>query len=206
MRIIKMITCFFIINLCLIFVNSFAEEVDSTFNIYANNVKVGQEYILIIVDGEQDKIHLVDDDDSIRYIQQKTATTAALSFSGIKPAYFQIATAFVISEEGNVVKCTVLENTALNTLNLPNNIKVIEEEAFAGISAPEVNIPDGLTTICKKAFANSSTLKKIFIPSTVTKMEENIFYNSPNVVIYGYSGSIAEEYAEQNEILFISVN
>ena len=35
---------------------------------------------------------------------------------------------------------------------------------------------------------------------------KNIFYETPNVVIYGYSGTSAEKYAKNNNISFVELN
>ena len=151
-------------------------------------------------------MELADNDDSIVYIQQKAATDSTISFTDINPADFITATAFIISEEGVLVRCEVLENSSTNTITLPSAVKEIEEEAFAGISASVVKIPDGLTTIGQKAFANLPNLREIYIPASVTQIEENVFQNSPQVVVYGYPGSKAEEYARQNDIQFVSLD
>lgn len=176
-----------------------------SYEVSTDNAVVGQEYVLIIVDGEQERLELADQDERIRYIQQQSATSATLSFENIEPAAFEEATAFIISEEGVLVKCTLLENTAVSTIVLPAGTKVVEEEAFEGVSAAVIKLPDGLTTIRKRAFANCPGLQEVYIPRTVSTIEEDVFQNSPEVVIYGYPGSGAEEYASSNGIQFRSV-
>lgn len=192
-----------ILWICLIGGVSFAE---STFTISAETAIVGQEYVLIIVGGEQNALNLVDNDESILFIQQKKATSSTLSFQDVKPTEFEKATAFMISEEGVLVKCMPLEDIPETIIMIPSNVEVIEEEAFEGISAIAVKIPNGVITIRTKAFANCPNLKRIYIPKTVNLIEDDAFSNSPNIVIFGYNGSVAEQYAEQNEIRFVKID
>lgn len=176
------------------------------YTISADSAVIGQEYVLIIVGGERNTLQLVDNDSSILYIQQKSAVSSTISFLNVDPMDFETATAFVISEEGLLIKCEVLENTDVDVLILPAAIKEIEEEAFYGIHAKSVKLPDGLTAIRKRAFAGSSTLKDVYIPTSVILFEEEIFKDSPNVIIHGYSDSKAEEYARNNGIAFVAVD
>jgi Lysophospholipase len=63
------------------------------------------------------------------------------------------------------------------TLTLPEAVKTIEEEAFAGDSSlDEVVLPDGVESIGSRAFANSS-MKSINLPSSLTSIAEDAFEN-----------------------------
>lgn len=53
-------------------------------------------------------------------------------------------------------------------LQLPANLKAIEEEAFVGMwQVQQVNIPDGVTAIGKRAFADCTLLRLVIIPNSV---------------------------------------
>lgn len=202
----RVILWFFIVTACFGLICNSASAIGTGYTISAGSANIGQDYVLIIVSGERSELELIDYDDSIVYIQQKTAANSTITFTDVNPTVFETATAFIISEKGVLVKCEVLEDFSANTINLPSAIKEVEEEAFVGISASVVKIPDGLTAIRKRAFASSQNLREIFIPASVITIEENAFQDSPNVVIYGYSGSKAEEYARQNSIQFIGLD
>ena len=88
-----------------------------------------------------------------------------------------------------------------DTMKLPSQLKKIDSQAFYGdTSLDVVELPYGTETINSKAFAYSS-LKEIYIPSTVTYIADNAFDGAPDVVIYAPEGSYAKEYAETNDFL-----
>ncbi len=65
-----------------------------------------------------------------------------------------------------------------------------------------LQIPDGVTTIKDYHFGDCSGLKKLYIPSTVTEIDKNAFYNyNQDLVIYALSGSIGYYYAITNDII-----
>ena len=78
---------------------------------------------------------------------------------------------------------------------LPASTKTIGEEAFAGITAETVQIPDGCTSIGEGAFTGS-TLKAIEIPASVTTIGNNAF--PTGTVIFTPDGSEAATWAENN--------
>ena len=91
-------------------------------------------------------------------------------------------------------------------LNLPAMLTDIGDEAFMGdTSLDTVILPDSLKTIGDRAFANSS-INMIVIPESVNSISASAFSGSPNVIIYGISGSNAQRYANENEIPFVATD
>ena len=87
-----------------------------------------------------------------------------------------------------------------DTLTLPAAIKTIEEEAFCGDSSlDEVVLPEGATTIGKRAFADSS-LKRIDIPGTVTEIADDAFAGTTDLTIHAEAGTYAVDYARAHGI------
>lgn len=84
------------------------------------------------------------------------------------------------------------------------NITVIEEESFSEFDCLEkVIIPQSdITTIEKKAFKNTVNLKEIYIPSNVTDISSDAFYNCKNFTMYVEEGSYAEKFAVENNIKY----
>ena|GEM_PF-5723857 len=92
--------------------------------------------------------------------------------------------------------------TQLSDINIPGSLTVISSYTFRGCSAlKEIKIPSGITEIENSAFVNCRTLT-ITIPSSVVTIGKNVFSKNDFVVIYGESGSAAEEYAQQNGFKF----
>ena len=82
---------------------------------------------------------------------------------------------------------------------LPASLPVIEEEAFAGIDATTVVIPEGTESIGSRAFADCDALRYIVIPDGLSNIAEDTFDGS--LVIFVCSeGSSAAAYAENHGI------
>ena len=90
---------------------------------------------------------------------------------------------------------------------LPEAANVIEDEAFAGISAASVWIPDGCASIGAGAFKSCPNLEKVRIPASVTSIGAGAFLScGDSFTIYGVTGSAAEAYAAQNGFAFVALN
>ncbi len=95
----------------------------------------------------------------------------------------------------------------LKEVVLPKNLKTIDGWAFDTCqSIEEITIPDGTTTIGKSAFRLCTSLEKIIIPKSVTTIEEYAFIGDDILTIYGYTGSTAETYANENSIPFVALD
>ena len=89
---------------------------------------------------------------------------------------------------------------------LPAALISVEEEAFAGTRAERVEISENVVSIGPRAFADSESLTALVIPATVTSIDDTALAGSPNVTVYGESGSEAERFAEANGIPFVPAN
>lgn len=65
-----------------------------------------------------------------------------------------------------------------------------------------VVISDGITAIGENAFAECSNINAIYIPFSVTIIDNAAIAPNENLIIYSYYNTIAEEYAQQNNIDF----
>lgn len=69
-------------------------------------------------------------------------------------------------------------------LQLPANLKAIEEEAFVGMwQVQQVNIPEGVTAIGKRAFADCSLLRLVIIPNSVQTLADDAFSGCHPVIL-----------------------
>lgn len=103
-----------------------------------------------------------------------------------------------------VMLVSMATNAYAATFTLPSDLKTIEAEAFEGEKAMEkVVLPDGVTTIGSRAFADSS-LESINLPRSLTSIAADAFAESPNVVANVKSGSYALTYCEENNIPYVT--
>ena len=97
---------------------------------------------------------------------------------------------------GFVVRDAAFENAS--KLVLPGSLQRIESEAFAGAAADAVIIPEGVTEIGDRAFANSR-IKMVYIPGTLSPdgLGSEVFAGCNLQKVFGYTEEawqIAEMY------------
>lgn len=108
------------------------------------------------------------------------------------------------------------ECISLTDVNIPNNLTSIQYAVFAGCdSLTTVDIPESVTSIDGYAFYRTG-LKSIVIPETVTSIADYALGyggtdTEPRVpvegfTIYGYPGTAAETYANDNSFNFVALN
>ena len=97
--------------------------------------------------------------------------------------------------------------TALTKITIPDSVTTIGDGAFSCCySLTEIAIPDSVTTIGTYAFEHCIELTKITIPDSVTSIGYYAFvYCKRTLTIYGVKESTAENYAEENSIIFAEI-
>ncbi len=99
--------------------------------------------------------------------------------------------------------CNSLSNVTFNT----NSISILPRGLFYNCaSLDNVVIPSSVNTIKDLTFANCNSLKKIYIPTTVSVIDDTAFQHSDNVTIYGTIGSTAYHYAFDRGIPFVELS
>lgn len=92
---------------------------------------------------------------------------------------------------------------SLSSITIPTGISVIEYGTFyLCMSLNNVRIPENVTTIDCYAFGFCPKLGIIKMSNSVTYMNEDVFFESPIVTIYGFDGSYAQDYAISHSIPF----
>ena len=110
------------------------------------------------------------------------------------------------SEHSNTFRDTVVTvlPSANTVMTLPEALQAIDDEAFAGTSLVNIAIPDACKTIGRRAFAESASLRVVYIPATVTEIDPTAFEGCSDVLtIRGAAGSAAEAFALRQGIAFI---
>lgn len=88
---------------------------------------------------------------------------------------------------------------AQGVLAMPASLKIIDEEAFYGsTSIDKVTLPNGVTEIRSKAFANS-TISEIYLPDSLTYIADDAFENCNKVTARVVPDTFAEQYALSHE-------
>ena len=88
---------------------------------------------------------------------------------------------------------------------LPASLTIIEAEAFAGGAFTYVQLPEGVSVIRSRAFADCPSLSYIYIPEETGTIARDVFDGVTGLTILGHSGSYAEFYAQRNGIAFVAV-
>ncbi|MBQ2916657.1 MAG: leucine-rich repeat protein [Clostridia bacterium] len=97
-------------------------------------------------------------------------------------------------------------STSLEYVKLPDSLECIRQSSFNDCSFKSLVIPSTVTSIEYNAFGGCSLLEKIIIPNSVTGIEYNAFGGANSLTIYGYTGSYAEEYANNERRTFVTLN
>ena len=109
-------------------------------------------------------------------------------------------------------------NLAFNTwgsfekITLPSTVKSIGEECFNSYKPYLIELNDGLERVSKQAFICNFANQSVKIPASVTEIGEKAFGYSDsgkkakNFTIYGYRGTAAETYANENGFTFIPLD
>lgn len=114
-----------------------------------------------------------------------------------------------INQDENIMNNTLYSKNPdikIKVFNLPASLQIIEDEAFEGTSITNVNLPEKVTTIGARAFANISTLHFIQIPLSTSSIEKTAFQGSKNVTIIAFPNSFARIWAKNNHIPFTPLN
>ena len=113
--------------------------------------------------------------------------------------------------------------SSLTEIICPKGVTSIKDGTFNGCSTlTEISLPEGVISIGYLAFSSCTNLKSIKLPSTINSIEfgsigyeqywtgegynlSEHYHKLENFVIYGYSGTEAENYADERGFTFINL-
>lgn len=81
-----------------------------------------------------------------------------------------------------------------------NKLSYIGSDCFDGSSIVSVHLPEGLTNLYSRTFEDCHSLTEVYIPNSVSSIEDGCFTRAENVVIYCSAGSVAHQFAISNNI------
>jgi hypothetical protein len=91
----------------------------------------------------------------------------------------------------------------LTKITIPNSVKSIGDHAFGACShLTSVTLPNKISHIGNNLFSNCYDMTSITIPKSVTSIGYGAFYNCIDLTIHCTSGSVAEQYAKDNDIKY----
>ena len=100
-------------------------------------------------------------------------------------------------------ECRVLVHSD-SPLLLPQDVVRIEAEAFTQTSAQEIILPEGITAVGERAFADCENLILATLPATLESIDPTAFAGSDALTLLCAPGSAAEAFAaEQNIPVFL---
>lgn len=104
------------------------------------------------------------------------------------------------------ISISMFEQSGISSIKIPYNVSEIKNQAFRNCkNLTSVVIPDSVKTISKSAFENCTSLESAVIMQSVTSIDSSAFANCPNLIIYGYEDSYAQQYANENNIPFVII-
>ena len=87
---------------------------------------------------------------------------------------------------------------------LPTALTTIEQEAFVGGAFSCVKLPETVTTIGSRAFADCPNLAYIYIPEATTSIASDAFSGVTGLTVFGAEDSYAAFYAQRHGFTFIA--
>lgn len=153
--------------------NSWNQGVSSINHVVATTLKSGTvgSVTLKIKENALAGVYSVDAIATEMWQENETAGNAVLSCGSI-----------IISETGY-------------TLCLPASLDEIGEEALAGTSAEGIIVPDGVTCIGSRAFADCDMLITIELPASITSIADDAFSGDEKVTIFTQGEGYVSEWA-----------
>ena len=101
---------------------------------------------------------------------------------------------------------TFAQSGNLASVTLPASLEKIGYAVFCGTGLTEVSIPAGVTLIGGTAFTDCENLASVTIMNPTVEIYDDTFEGcASGLVIHGWAGSPADEYADQNNINFVAI-
>lgn len=136
--------------------------------------------------------------------KKSTMNDALIINDGIVVGCDSSATKVVIPQEVTKIASKAFENSKMEEIVFKcNSLQSIENNAFSHCHNLEiVELPKGLLHISEHAFEMCPSLRCVYIPDSVLNIDDHAFLLCSNLCIVGKKGSLANKYADENNIPF----
>ena len=111
----------------------------------------------------------------------------------------------ILSDNVVTIEGGLIYGTQVETLTIPKSIKTCAGgfgPLSQGYALKELIFEEGLEEIPAALAYGASSLERVIIPQTVTRIASDAFHTDNKFVIYGIPGSYAETYAKEHNIPF----
>lgn len=183
----------------------------------SQNLCVGDTVVLSCTvypfDTADKSVYFKTDNENVAYIEDYTNVLVCVSEGTCNIVAVSMADANVTDSSGIKVKISPYDSAVRKLMetpdySLPDNLLVIEAEAFYGIPAVRVKLSENVSRIDDLAFGGSTTLEQIYIPRSTTSISNSAFIGvvTEKFAIVGHNDTEAQDYAERNQYTFISLD
>ncbi len=183
----------------------------------AANIFSGDSLTAIHVDPENERFYSID---GVLFDRQEKAL---LCYPQSKAN-----TSYTVPDGIETIQSSAMHFCPMETVILPESLKTIGDWAFYAARITGMNIPNSVSSIGRSAFANCDQMVEVTVPKAVTALRQDVFGSceklekltivnpdchfaedssiiGQDVVIHGYMGSTAEQYAKQFGRDFVDV-
>ena len=126
----------------------------------------------------------------------------ALPFILILLCVLTFTISFAAAERGTFIGLEIPEKEIITESKLPASVTIIEDEAFEGTTLVKVDLPETVTKVGERAFANISSLREVKIPIATKYIASTAFEGSYRTTITAPANSYARAYARNQGLPF----
>ena len=109
---------------------------------------------------------------------------------------------FATAEKETFIITELSDKEIIIEAKLPESVTIIENEAFEGTALVNVELPNTVTKVGDRSFANISTLREVRIPIATKYIASTAFDGSNRTMITAPANSYARAYARNHGLPF----
>lgn len=200
-RVLKVTVCILIVLCsCTSFCAAYAVNAEDIFCISIDNCIPGHNYVLMLLKPGT-SINSIQDSDLL-FIDQYTADKSeSMEIALVYPDFSACDAAVSGTFSNNASSPKKLGS--FHAARMPQQLQIIEEEAFAGVSFTHVYLGESITDLQTRAFADCPNLIYIYIPDSVTSIAQDAFQGDNGLIIGCKQNSTAFQFAMDHGVSYL---